>query len=196
MMPHPVVERYLSRLETAIRGLDPADRREVLQEIRNHIAEATAAGRPLDAVLESLGPADALGRAYALELLLHPPHDRGRTAAQRWLNVVGLLVFFSIPTLVVVSTLGSIGISFVAAGVFAFAIGVLDATGFFPWLHQRSNLPPALAILLAPAMVIVGLMSLAALRFYIRFVARAVRAALPPGRSATDATPGVARRSA
>ena len=57
---HPVIERYMTHLETAIVGLDPADRREVLQEIRNHIAEATAAGRSLDVVLESLGPADAL----------------------------------------------------------------------------------------------------------------------------------------
>jgi uncharacterized membrane protein len=57
---HPVIERYMTHLETAIGGLDPADRREVLQEIRNHIAEATAAGRSLDVVLESLGPADAL----------------------------------------------------------------------------------------------------------------------------------------
>ena len=40
---HPVIERYMTHLETAIGGLDPADRREVLQEIRNHIAEATAA---------------------------------------------------------------------------------------------------------------------------------------------------------
>ena len=59
---HPVIERYMTHLETAIGGLDPADRREVLQEIRNHIAEATAAGKSLDVVLESLGPADALGR--------------------------------------------------------------------------------------------------------------------------------------
>jgi uncharacterized membrane protein len=57
---HPVIERYMTHLETAIGGLDPADRREVLQEIRNHIAEATAAGKSLDVVLESLGPADAL----------------------------------------------------------------------------------------------------------------------------------------
>ena len=49
---HPVVERYMTHLETAIGGLNPADRGEVLQEIRNHIAEATAAGKPLDVVIE------------------------------------------------------------------------------------------------------------------------------------------------
>lgn len=193
---HPVVERYLTRLETAIGGLDPADRREVVQEIRNHIAEAVAAGKPLDAVLEALGPADALGRAYAIELLLHPPPDRGRRGAQRWFSIVGLIAVLSIPTLVLVSTLGSIGISFVAAGIFAFAIGVLEATGFFPWLHRLSDLPPALAILSAPVLIGVGLMALAGLRFYVRFVARAVRGALPPVRSAAGQAHEPTRRSA
>ena len=52
---HPVVERYLTHLQGAIGELDPADRREVLEEIRNHIAEAAAAGKPIDVVLGALG---------------------------------------------------------------------------------------------------------------------------------------------
>ena len=44
---HPVVERYLAHLDTAIAGLEPVDRAEVLQEIRNHIAEAMAVGTPV-----------------------------------------------------------------------------------------------------------------------------------------------------
>ena len=178
---HPVVERYMTHLETAVKGLDPTDRLEVLQEIRNHIAEATAAGKPLDAVLESLGPADALGHAYAIELLLHPQKNR-RNAVQRWFTLAGLIVVLSIPTLVVVSTLGSIGISFVAAGVFAFVIGVLEPTGVLPWPHV-SNLSPGMAILAGPVLVGIGLVALIALRLYVRFVARAVRTALPSVRS-------------
>jgi len=179
---HPVVERYVTHLETAIGGLDPADRREVLQEIRNHIAEATAAGRPLDVVIKSLGPADALGRAYAVELLLHPQNDRPRHAAERWFRIVGLVVVLSIPTLVAVSTLGSVGISFVASGLFTFVVGVLEAAGVFPWPHLI-DLPPAVTIFLGPAMVIVGAVALVALRFYIRFVVRAVRTSLAPIRA-------------
>jgi hypothetical protein len=175
---HPVVERYMTHLETAIAGLDPAERGEVLQEIRNHIAEATAAGRPLDAVLTSLGPADALGRAYAIELLLRPPQDGRRSAAGRWFRVVGLIVALSIPTLVAVSTLGSVGISFVASGVGTFVIGLLEAIGVFPWVGLI-DLPPIVSIVLGPAMVFVGLIALVALRFYVRFVVRAVRTALP-----------------
>lgn len=179
---HPVIERYMTHLETAIRGLDPESRREVLQEIRNHIAEATAAGRSLDVVLESLGPADALGRAYAVELLLHPQDDSPRPAAERWFSVVGLVAVLSIPTLVAVSTLGSVGISFVASGLFAFVVGVLEATGVFPWPHL-SDVPPVVAIFLGPAMVIVGAVALLALRFYVRFVVRAVRTSLAPVRA-------------
>lgn len=178
---HPVIERYMTRLETAIVGLDPADRREALQEIRNHIAEATAAGRSLDVVLESLGPADALGRASAFELLLHPQNDRPRHAAERWFR--RLVVVLSIPTIVAVSTLASVGISFVAGGLFAFVIGVLEATGVFPW-PDLSDVPPVVAIfLVGPGMVLIGAVALVALRLYLRFVVRAVRTTLAPLRT-------------
>ena len=180
---HPVIERYMTHLETATGGLDPADRQDVLQEIRNHIAEATAAGKSLDVVLKSLGPADALGRAYAVELLLRPQNDRRRHAAERWFSIVGVVVVLSIPTLVAVSTLASVGISFVAFGLFAFVVGVLEATGIFPWPHL-SDVPPVVAIfLVGPAMVIVGAVALVALRFYVRFVVRTVRTALAPVRA-------------
>ncbi len=72
---HPVVERYLTCLESAINEYELAERQEITDEIRNHIAEATAAGQGLAAVLETLGPADVLARAYAVELGLNP---RGR----------------------------------------------------------------------------------------------------------------------
>jgi uncharacterized membrane protein len=180
---HPVIERYMTHLETAIGGLAPADRHDVLQEIRNHFAEATAAGKSLDVVLASLGPADALGRAYAVELLLHPQNDRPRNAAQRWFRVLGVVVVLGIPTLVAVSTLASVGVSFVAFGLFAFVVGVLETTGIFPWPHL-SDVPPVVAIfLVGPAMVVVGAAALVALRFYVRFVVRAVRTALVPVRA-------------
>jgi uncharacterized membrane protein len=178
-----VIERYMTHLEAAIVGLAPEDRREVLQEIRNHIAEATAAGKSLDVVLESLGPADALGRAYAVELLLHPQNDRPRHAAERWFRLVGLVVVLSIPTIVALSTLASVGISFVAGGLFAFVIGVLETTGVFPW-PDLSDVPPVVAIfLVGPGMVLIGAVALLALRLYLRFVVRAVRTALAPVRA-------------
>jgi uncharacterized membrane protein len=179
---HPVIERYMTHLETAIRGLDPADRREVLQEIRNHIAEATAAGRSLDVVLGSLGPADALGRAYAVELLLHPQNNRPRHASERWFRLVALVVVLSIPTLVAISTLASVGVSFVAGGLFAFVIGVLEAIGIFPW-PDLSDVPPVIAVFLGPVIVLLGAAALIALRFYVRFVVRAGRTALAPVRA-------------
>jgi uncharacterized membrane protein len=185
MLRHPVVERYMSRLEQAISPLDPEDRREILRDIRNHIAEAMAAGKRLDVVLESLGPADALGRAYAIELLLHPQSNR-QNVLQRWLTIAGLLVVLSIPTLILVSTLGSIGVSFVVAGVASFVIGVVELAGVFALLHV-SGLPPGVPILAGPVLLVVGVMSLAALKVYVRFATRAVRAALPPAR-VTDRT--------
>lgn len=69
---HPVIERYLGRFAMAFAEFEATDRDEIVQELRNHLAEARAAGQTLDAVLETLGPADDLARAYAVELALHP----------------------------------------------------------------------------------------------------------------------------
>jgi uncharacterized membrane-anchored protein len=83
---------------------------------------------------------------------------------------------------VAVSTLASVGISFVAGGLFAFVIGVLEAIGIFPW-PDLSDVPPFVAILLGPAVVLVGTAALIALRFYLRFVVRAGRTVLAPVRA-------------
>src|SRR5262245_65676752 len=68
---HPVVKRDLTQFDQAMQEFDFPAREEVATEIRNHIAEARAAGKDLDAVLQSLGSADVLARAYAVELLLN-----------------------------------------------------------------------------------------------------------------------------
>ena len=73
---HPVVERYLTRFEAAINEFDFPEEEEIAREIRNHMAEAHAAGEALDAVLQTLGPADVLARAYAVELALNPQNKR------------------------------------------------------------------------------------------------------------------------
>ena len=72
MQTHPVIERYLDSFAAAFDAFEVSDRDEIVQEIRNHIAEARASGTPLAAVLETLGPTEALARAYAIELSLNP----------------------------------------------------------------------------------------------------------------------------
>jgi uncharacterized membrane protein len=190
---HPVVERYLAHLEGAIGGLEPADRGEVLQEIRNHIAEAAVAGKPIDVILGSLGPADALGRAYAIELLLHPPKDRPRPASERWLRIVGLMVVLSIPTLVAVTVLGAVGITFVASGALVFVVGLLEMFRIqLPWV-QTGRLPPVFFVVVGPVIAAVGGFALVGLRLYVRFVVRAVRAVRPAVSPANRASSLAAR---
>jgi hypothetical protein len=82
MQDHPVVARYMASFEASIAALDPGERLAIAQEIRNHIAEATAAGKPLDDVLRSLGPAETLARAYVVELLMNPRTQRLKAAAR------------------------------------------------------------------------------------------------------------------
>jgi len=176
---HPLVERYLSQLTASLGQMTPADQEEVVQEIRTHVADAMAAGKPLDAVLESLGPADALARAYNVELLLHPRTGR-RTPArvERYFALAGLIAVGSIPTIVITSVLGAIGVSFVAAGGAIFAAGVMGMAGTLPdWVQM--DVPPIVAAAGGPVMAVIGVAALFGLVAYVRLAARTIRKVLP-----------------
>lgn len=174
---HPVIERYLTRLNDGLTDLAPRDRQEVLQDIRSHLAEAMAAGRGLDAAIESLGPADALARAYAVELLLNPRRITERR--DRLLKIAGLVAAGSLPALFMVILLGGVGATLIAAGVVAVIAGVLDGFGALPSFVQTSGLPPVLTVLIGVGMTALGILGLIGLRRFVRFVAYTWRAMVP-----------------
>ena len=175
---HPVVDRYLARLAEGLNSLAPDDRQEIVQEIRHHITDAVAAGKPLDAVLESLGSAEALARAYAVDSLLHPKQTRRMPAFERVFKILGLIALGGIPTIVILAVLGSIGISFVASGVAVFIVGLLEATHVhLPGV--RMEVPPIFAIVGGPVLFVLGITAIVGLVAYIRFVFRTIRRVLP-----------------
>ena len=182
---HPLVERYLSRLQDGLTLMPPADREEVVRDIRSHIAEATAAGATLDSVLTTLGPAETLARAYAVELVLNPAPGRPpMSGLQRLFALAGLLAVSSIPTLVIVVTLGAIGVSFVASGFAVLVAGVVDAVGIRLAFMDgpASQVHPALAIAAGPVLFVVGAASLWALSRYLHWLALTIRRAFPKTR--------------
>lgn len=176
---NPLVERYLSNFFDLLVHLDMAERKEVVAEIRHHIDDATAAGRPIDEVLQALGPVEALARAYQLELLVKP---RATTAAQprsdRWLKIIGLLAIGSLPSFIILVTLGSIGLSFTVAGIAVIMAGIADSAGSLPtWMTMEVE--PWLGIMLGALMTFLGLLCSWGTIAYLRFVVRLVRRIVP-----------------
>jgi uncharacterized membrane protein len=174
---HPLAVRYVDKLSQALGDLAPTERAEILIEIRNHISDATAAGTPIDDVLRALGPADQLARGYRVELLLNPKMPTPRS--DRWLKIVGLLAVGSLPTFIIVVTLGAVGVSFSISGVIVFIAGIAKASGEAPaWVTM--DVPPWVAIVLVgPALTALGVATLWGLVAYVRFLARLARRVLP-----------------
>ena len=175
---HPVIDRYLARLNENLSTLSASDRQEIVHDIRSHLAEATAGGRSLESTLETLGPADALARAYSVELMLNPRRPMTSRAAYR-LKVAGLIAAGSLPTLFVVILLGGVGGTLVLAGMVAAVAGVVDAFGELPPWVQTSGMAPVIVLSIGGAMMLVGLMGILTLRRFMRFVAATWRATLP-----------------
>ena len=181
-LDHPLVARYLAELRERASELMPTDREEVIQEIRQHIADATAAGTPLDEVLLRLGPADALARAYAVELVMHPPRPRAEPRGSRFLRLAALIMLGGIPTFVVVVTLFAVGLSCTVSGVAVFVAGLVAPLGLPPWIHM--DVDPRIAVAVGPVVALFGILALIALVLYVRFAARVVRRVLPAPRLA------------
>ena len=99
------VESYLSRLSTALAAVGPAERDEIVREIRVHILDsvsnATDAAAAVDRVLRLLGGPEELADRYATEHLLaragrsFSPWLLLRTS-WRWakLGIAGTITFF------------------------------------------------------------------------------------------------------
>lgn len=185
MAENPLVEQYLRAFESALTAFNVPEKTEVVVEIRSHIAEALAEGKPLAAVLAALGPAEDLARAYAVELTLNPRSDTKPSLLLRSLRLIGIFFVGSLVTFVVVSLLGTVGIGFTLSGIIMVAVAGLEAVGIHLPFVETGGFPPSVFLLLGAAILVVGAGALYLLRHYLRFLVRASRRVLPPGRPVT-----------
>ena len=175
---NPIISQYMASLEAGLAGLNETDRAEVVRDIRSHIAEAVAAGQPLERVLGSLGSAESLARAYTMELLIKKP-SAFKAPGNRALRIAGLVLVGGIPTIVAFAVLGVVGVTFSLTGVVLLLAGKAALTEALPWWITM-DADPRLAVMLGPVMSAVGLALLGGLWLYVRMATSVVRRVLPP----------------
>lgn len=166
-LEHPVVHRYLEALRRGLDGLPAEERDEIVAEIREHVAQGLASGRDVDDVIASLGPADRLARAYALEAALNP-----RQGPKRWLLALAVLAAAGVPSLFLVPMLLALGLSLVFAGVVVWLAGIIKP---FAPPDLVVEMDPLIAVTIGPAIALAGVGALVVLWMYARFLIRVVR---------------------
>ncbi len=180
---NPALQRYMMTFETALKSFDCAESADIVRDLYGHVAEAQALGKPLDEVLASIGPAEALARAYAVELELNPRGaELGRTIGGV-LRVTWILAAASILSLLVVGALGSLAIGLTGAGIGVIVIGAIEAAGVHLPSVQLAGLSPYAVIALGPVFIAVGLACGLGLWIYLRALTRTLVRTLPGKRA-------------
>ena len=175
---NPLVRRYLDQLGVR---LDEAnthedERREILQDIESHLAEATRSGTALSDAITKLGPADDLAKAYCLELKLNP-RSQADGSALRWivaaLTRAGALLASTLLTIV----MGSLSLGLLLGGAVAVLGGIVAP--FLPsaWLDPtlRAGLPQVVVIILGVILLAVGVPSFRLVHVNLRFLVKTLR---------------------
>jgi uncharacterized membrane protein len=183
MSDHPLIARYLREFERALEIHDVPDGRDIAADLKGHIDEALASGKPIDATMESLGPADTLARAYAVEL--HMNKCREASLAMRLVKVGSILAASSCMTFFVATTLGLMALGLLAAGAIGMILTPIDLVVDIPQVEISG--PPGMAPpLLGMAAMGVFLVIFAAgaafgwlFWLYLRFLHRTLRKSLP-----------------
>jgi len=176
---NPALERYMNAFDTALKRYDCKESADIVRDLRGHIAEAQALGKPLDEVLAAVGPADALARAYAVELELNPRGDALKRSLGGVLRLIMILAGASIVTLLVAMTLGSVGIGFTLSGVVLLVVGALEAAGIHYDNVQLAGVSPLVVMALGPVFFAIGVAAFWGLWIYIKALARTLVRNLP-----------------
>src|SRR5262245_60662004 len=149
---HPLIVRYIKKFEAALDTHDVRDAREIAAELKSHFAEALASGKPLEATLESLGPADSLARAYAVEL--HLNRNRETNLMIRVLKVASILAASSCLTLFATVSLGLMSFALVLTGVIGLIFTPIEQIVDVPYVEV--GVDPWLAIGISLGCLVLG----------------------------------------
>ncbi|MBI2874884.1 MAG: DUF1700 domain-containing protein [Firmicutes bacterium] len=176
--------QYLETLRSGLNRLPEEERNDLVREIKSHIADAVSAGVPEAEVLQKLGPAKRLARAYTADALISR-RTPGGNRLTRWFALIGLAFTASVPSMFIVPFLSAVGIALTIGGIAAIGGSILAL--FFPSLIPVPPLTPWNAPYLPNLALIVmglvmgtgGVLALAALRLYILALAALVRKVVP-----------------
>ncbi|HYF76286.1 MAG TPA: DUF1700 domain-containing protein [Symbiobacteriaceae bacterium] len=173
------VEQFLAEFRAGLLHVPPDEQDEMVREIESHIAEAASRGEPVAKVLQKLGPAETLARAYRAEVLISGPNNGGggHISPRSFLRAAVIVASTSLINLMVVGFLGVLGI---ASSLWGLAVlGLALASVVNPALAERTSnasfipmdagLPAYLVF--GAILAVVGALSFTAMRFYLRYVA-------------------------
>jgi uncharacterized membrane protein len=175
---NPAIDRYLTNLGRHLRDMPEPERTEVIQEIRNHAAEAIRAGEDPAAVIERFGAPRLLAQAYRVELAMSAPRPSVRRVG-RVFAMLGVTAVSSLASFTVIVVLGALTLGFIGGGAAAIVGGLLSLLLPGEMISTALPIPQTISELLAIGVGVVlslaGFVSGVLLFLYVRTVVRGFR---------------------
>jgi len=184
MTDDTAIAAYALAFERAAKRLKITEAADIAADVRQHIAEARAAGEPWEKVRAKLGTPEALARAYAVELMFgaetEGPDAKRRGGGLRLWTLFGLATGGGLLTLIVTTTLGSIAFAFALSTIILIGVGIpLTFGATMPSYVHWSGAPPWVAVAIAPFMGLIAWAAFRGLVGYLKWFAGSLRRALP-----------------
>lgn len=173
-------DAYLLKFGAALRRMKVAGAREIVVDVKGHIAEAMETGRSLEQALTALGPPEALARAYAVELALSNPRARpaGLLSVAR---IALLLAGASVISAIVAPSLALLAFTFLATGLLSFVFAAIELLIVDLPFIQNSHFSPIEALAASIPIFAVGCLFAWLLWRYLRYLVRSLRRMIPAG---------------
>jgi uncharacterized membrane protein len=172
-------EQYLEQFRLHLRRIAAPEREEITREITSHFAEARAQGRNVEEVIERLGPPHRLARSYQTETILNRRGTAGSFVAV--FTAAAPLVSTSLASIVIVPLLIASAIGLTLGGAATIVAGILSFVA--PGLVRVDPATPfgqVIAVVVGLIALGVGLLSVRALRLYLRAAVGILRRGLLP----------------
>ena len=131
---------YLEKVEKYLKPMPASERIDIVQEIKSEMSELRSEGKSEEEILDRLGNARELAKAYLEQVITGP--GKGKALKPAWRKLCALAAFYSLAGMggmLVLPLTSVLGVGLMLCGILAPVAGLIKSAGYLlgfevPWI--------------------------------------------------------------